>query len=205
MLYTYFVVCQAYTRALKFDTKPDVPFLRKLFRELYTSLGCANTGKHWDWDHIDTDHMNDGQSSSGAGGVGAVGIAPTGGGKLANDGIIVIDDLPPKQGNNTNLGQHGTSTGIPSSSAAAGAGGVTMTNIQQVNQYNTMHSLDMMRPSTAAAVAPMGRDREVINLADDEDEESDRNVALMNNDILDEEVLHLNNNGTYNHCNLYDT
>ena len=64
-----------------------------------------------------------------------------------------------------------------------------------------MHSLDMMRPSTAAAVAPVGRDREVINLADDEDEESDRNVALMNNDVLDEEVLRPNNNGTYAHCN----
>lgn len=47
----------AYTRALKFDTKPDIPFLRKMFRDLYHAQGCANTGKLWDWDSADSDSM----------------------------------------------------------------------------------------------------------------------------------------------------
>lgn len=47
----------AYTRALKFDTKPDIPFLRKMFRDLYHAQGCASTGKLWDWDSADADNM----------------------------------------------------------------------------------------------------------------------------------------------------
>lgn len=47
----------AYTRALKFDTKPDIPFLRKMFRDLYHSQGCANSGKLWDWDDADADNI----------------------------------------------------------------------------------------------------------------------------------------------------
>mmetsp|Transcript_24705 Transcript_24705/g.36415 ORF Transcript_24705/g.36415 Transcript_24705/m.36415 type:complete len:537 (+) Transcript_24705:96-1706(+) len=47
----------AYTRALKFDTKPDIPFLRKMFRDLYHSQGCANSGKVWDWDSAEADTM----------------------------------------------------------------------------------------------------------------------------------------------------
>ncbi|CAE7612882.1 CKL1, partial [Symbiodinium microadriaticum] len=47
----------AYTRALKFDTKPDIPFLRKMFRDLYHAQGCANSGKLWDWDSADADAM----------------------------------------------------------------------------------------------------------------------------------------------------
>ena len=47
----------AYTRALKFDTKPDIPFLRKMFRDLYHAQGCANSGKLWDWDSTDADNM----------------------------------------------------------------------------------------------------------------------------------------------------
>lgn len=48
---------QAYTRSMKFDSKPDIPYLRKLFRDLYHAQGCASVGKLWDWDHIDTDLM----------------------------------------------------------------------------------------------------------------------------------------------------
>lgn len=47
----------AYTRALKFDTKPDIPFLRKMFRDLYHSQGCATSGKLWDWDSAEADTM----------------------------------------------------------------------------------------------------------------------------------------------------
>lgn len=47
----------AYTRALKFDTKPDIPFLRKMFRDLYHAQGCASVGKLWDWDSAEADQM----------------------------------------------------------------------------------------------------------------------------------------------------
>ena len=33
---------QAYTRSLKFDAKPDIPYLRKLFRDLYHAQGCGS-------------------------------------------------------------------------------------------------------------------------------------------------------------------
>lgn len=59
----------AYTRALKFDTKPDIPFLRKMFRDLYHAQGCANSGKLWDWDNSESDNVmggNEIQSSTNA-------------------------------------------------------------------------------------------------------------------------------------------
>lgn len=31
----------AYTRSLKFDAKPDIPYLRKLFRDLYHAQNCS--------------------------------------------------------------------------------------------------------------------------------------------------------------------
>jgi hypothetical protein len=133
-----------------------VPFLRKLFRELYTSLGCASTGKHWDWDHLDTDHMND--QTAGSGGAVAGGVA-IGGKKEGDDDVIIIDSPAVKTGTG----------GLTSSAAVLGVsinGGV---NMQQIHQYS--HSMDMLRPSTAAAVAPYNP-REIINLADDDDDES---------------------------------
>lgn len=33
----------AYTRSLKFDAKPDMLYLRKLFRDLYHDLGCGQS------------------------------------------------------------------------------------------------------------------------------------------------------------------
>lgn len=47
----------AYTRSLKFDSKPDIPFLRKLFRDLYHAQGCSSSGKLWDWDSAEADQM----------------------------------------------------------------------------------------------------------------------------------------------------
>jgi hypothetical protein len=58
----------AYTRALKFDTKPDIPFLRKMFRDLYHAQGCANTGKLWDWDSAEADAMIAGPPDMNTGG-----------------------------------------------------------------------------------------------------------------------------------------
>jgi len=55
----------AYTRSLKFDAKPDVPYLRKLFRDLYVNQGCGQPGtKLWDWDSVDTDHFVPGPSDN---------------------------------------------------------------------------------------------------------------------------------------------
>lgn len=31
----------AYSRSLKFDAKPDIPYLRRMFRQLYHELGCG--------------------------------------------------------------------------------------------------------------------------------------------------------------------
>ena len=56
----------AYTRSLKFDAKPDIPYLRKLFRDLYHAQGCASIPKLWDWDPIDADYLtNNGQAATG--------------------------------------------------------------------------------------------------------------------------------------------
>lgn len=46
----------AYTRSLKFDAKPDINYLRKLFRDLYHSQGFPSVGKLWDWDSMDLDY-----------------------------------------------------------------------------------------------------------------------------------------------------
>mmetsp|Transcript_2620 Transcript_2620/g.5761 ORF Transcript_2620/g.5761 Transcript_2620/m.5761 type:complete len:539 (-) Transcript_2620:542-2158(-) len=43
----------AYTRSLKFDAKPDIPYLRKLFRDLYHAQGCGAIPKLWDWDGME--------------------------------------------------------------------------------------------------------------------------------------------------------
>ena len=48
---------QVYTRNLKFDEKPDMAYLRKLFRDLYFSQGYRASGPRWDWSHVDTDLM----------------------------------------------------------------------------------------------------------------------------------------------------
>ena len=53
----------AYTRSLKFDAKPDFPYLRKLFRDLYHSQGCASIGKLWDWDDVDSDYAMMGEAT----------------------------------------------------------------------------------------------------------------------------------------------
>lgn len=54
----------AYTRSLKFDTKPDIPYLRKLFRDLYHQQGCGQSTKMWDWDNVD-DYSSNANSTAG--------------------------------------------------------------------------------------------------------------------------------------------
>lgn len=72
----------AYSRSLKFDAKPDVPYLRKIFRDLYHGQGCHNISKLWDWEHVDTDMMTMGSGTVGApeGGPPALPARPPSGG-----------------------------------------------------------------------------------------------------------------------------
>mmetsp|Transcript_31961 Transcript_31961/g.53900 ORF Transcript_31961/g.53900 Transcript_31961/m.53900 type:complete len:498 (-) Transcript_31961:1137-2630(-) len=61
----------AYTRSLKFDAKPDIPYLRKLFRDLYHAQGCGAIPKLWDWDTMEgNDYLSTGGSAAGGGGGG---------------------------------------------------------------------------------------------------------------------------------------
>jgi hypothetical protein len=58
------IVYQAYTRSLKFDARPDIPYIRKLFRELYHAQNCDSIPKTWDWEHLDTDMLKTGSTCS---------------------------------------------------------------------------------------------------------------------------------------------
>jgi serine/threonine protein kinase len=65
----------AYSRSLKFDAKPDIPYLRKIFRDLYNTQGCPTVGKMWDWDAFDSDYLGSNTPGSG-GGVGVISPPP---------------------------------------------------------------------------------------------------------------------------------
>ena len=45
----------AYSRHLKFDAKPNIAFLRGIFRDLFRSQGYTNNNANsdWDWNRID--------------------------------------------------------------------------------------------------------------------------------------------------------
>jgi hypothetical protein len=58
----------AYTRSLKFDAKPDIPYLRKLFRDMYHAQGCASVGKLWDWTDLQTTDYDAGETPASGGG-----------------------------------------------------------------------------------------------------------------------------------------
>jgi hypothetical protein len=80
----------AYTRSLKFDAKPDIPYLRKLFRDLYHAQNCGAIPKLWDWDGMDLEFNSTSGSQAGGGGpapimgggAGAGGMGGGGGGGM---------------------------------------------------------------------------------------------------------------------------
>jgi len=113
----------AYTRSLKFDAKPDIPYLRKLFRDMYHAQGCANMGKLWDWDNLDADYpagadtgpppmlgANPPRPST------AAAVAPSGGAAM-DDQMILGDDYPSHGGGSGS----GNPTGRPSTAGAVGS------------------------------------------------------------------------------------
>lgn len=90
----------AYTRSLKFDAKPDIPYLRKLFRDLYHAQGCGSIPKLWDWDSVDNDYLSTGGSTGGGaappiagGGAGGQQPRPTTAAAVAAPGVGLESDL----------------------------------------------------------------------------------------------------------------
>ncbi|CAM9198370.1 unnamed protein product [Ectocarpus sp. 13 AM-2016] len=61
----------AYCRSLKFDAKPNIPYLQGLLRELYKAQGHSTTGPmDWDWSKFDA--LVESNSECSSGDVGAV-------------------------------------------------------------------------------------------------------------------------------------
>lgn len=81
----------AYTRSLKFDSKPDVPYLRKLFRDLYIAQGYgAFSSKTWDWENFDADYLSTEGGGIGKGGAGAAAPVEY---KEEEDDMVVDDGM----------------------------------------------------------------------------------------------------------------
>lgn len=55
----------AYCRSLKFEAKPNIAYLRGMFRDLFRSQGYTNTNSSldWDWNRVDA---TGGQASASA-------------------------------------------------------------------------------------------------------------------------------------------
>jgi hypothetical protein len=106
----------AYTRSLKFDAKPDIPYLRKLFRDLYHAQNCGAIPKLWDWDGMDLEHGSTTGSQPGGGpGIGLGGPIPggVGGAPQIIGGVI-------------------NSSGAPGGGLGAGMGGLRPTTAAAV-------------------------------------------------------------------------
>ena len=77
MLVSYYD--QAYTRSLKFDSKPDVLYLRKLFRDLYIAQGYGTSASRtWDWGNHEEDYLTE--------------AAPAAAGDFKEDDDMAVDD-----------------------------------------------------------------------------------------------------------------
>merc|ERR1711871_872011 len=76
----------AYARSLKFDAKPDIPYLRKLFRDLFHAQGFAGVGKTWDWDGLLAAEVGDCAGGGAAAQVDGLAVAEVGGGGIERPG-----------------------------------------------------------------------------------------------------------------------
>jgi len=57
----------AYCRSLKFEAKPNIAYLRGMFRDLFTSQGYTNNNSSldWDWNRVDSGAGGQGSSAQG--------------------------------------------------------------------------------------------------------------------------------------------
>ena len=55
----------AYCRSLKFEAKPNIAYLRGMFRDLFRSQGYTNNNSSldWDWNRVDSTSGQDGSGS----------------------------------------------------------------------------------------------------------------------------------------------
>ena len=86
----------AYTRSLKFDSKPDIPYLRKLFRDLYISQGfgasSAANQTMWDWANYDENYLSTPSALASGGGAGGAAGAAGKAEYLEEDDDMIVDD-----------------------------------------------------------------------------------------------------------------
>mmetsp|Transcript_1457 Transcript_1457/g.1523 ORF Transcript_1457/g.1523 Transcript_1457/m.1523 type:complete len:444 (-) Transcript_1457:15-1346(-) len=113
----------AYTRSLKFDAKPDIPYLRKLFRDLFVAQGCNNSGgKMWDWETVDADvfgSINGTSNGAGNNTLGGTGnAAASAGGPLMSQAAL---DEGPNMGIAEGFGDTGRFSNMNGTNANLGA------------------------------------------------------------------------------------
>jgi hypothetical protein len=133
----------AYARSLKFDAKPDIPYLRKLFMDLFHAQGFAGVGKIWDWDNLDAEFLSNG-NITGSG-------LPPQGPMLMSDDLIGKDDAMVLERPNTAVAVAPRPTSSWGFSSRAQA-----TDFEQapmpMNSQAAAKSGEIARPHTASAV-----------------------------------------------------
>ena len=147
----------SYTRSLKFDAKPDIPYLRKLFREMYHAQGCASMGKLWDWDSIDAEFSMDGGTGANAPQISANPPRPSTAAAVAAAGTGIDSDAAMLVGDNYEQ------TGQPSGNNRPSTAGITKSAAPQSSGQNWQQSggeqqqQGIQRPHTAGARQSAGQ------------------------------------------------
>jgi len=138
----------AYTRSLKFDAKPDIPYLRKLFRDLYHAQNCGSVPKLWDWDGMDNDYNSTSGSAAGQPtGNAAPPLLMSGGGGGA---------MQPNQGQlaamNMASGLRPTTAAAVAAPMAMDAGDILGADQDDLDEYEMGGQGNGGRPNTAGAL-----------------------------------------------------
>lgn len=152
----------SYTRSLKFDAKPDIPYLRKLFRDMYHAQGCASMGKLWDWDSIDAEFTIDGAAAqapnisanpprpSTAAAVAAVGTG------IDSDAALLVGDGYEQSGQGGAGNRPSTAGPVGQRQAAPQASGQNWQNTDRGGQGHQQQQ-SIQRPHTAGARQAQGQ------------------------------------------------
>merc|ERR1712113_970116 len=108
----------AYCRSLKFEAKPNIAYLRGMFRDLFRTQGYTNNGStmEWDWNRIDSGSSG-GDRQNGAPDGGMHGYVDNMGG-MDSGKKGILDFVPPKTG----MDARRSSRGINESFRAASRG-----------------------------------------------------------------------------------